>query len=261
MEIQQRAVDTRDGRIVYYAAGEGPSTVICLHGWTRAPRVWFNVLAATPPGWRAIAVDQVLRSDPPRGGYTLGALADRAVALMDALGVARAAVAGHSMGGGVALDLALRYPERVERLVLACTGPNTPREGTTGSESARLLREAGKTPETMTRVLRGWFHAEPPAEEMAAMLEDALLWSEEALFGIRASMVDNDYRPRLGEITAPTLVIHGEHDHGRPLSGSEALARGVARGTLVTIAGAGHTPTQEAPAEFNHHFWAFLQQA
>jgi pimeloyl-ACP methyl ester carboxylesterase len=122
------------------------------------------------------------------------------------------------------------------------------------------LREAGKTPETMTRVLRGWFHAEPPADEMAAMLEDALLWSEDALFGIRASMEDHDYRPRLPAVAAPTLVMHGEHDDGRPLSGSEALARGVAHGTLAVVAGAGHTPTQEAPAEFNRHFWGFLQQ-
>jgi len=76
---------------------------------------------------------------------------------------------------------------------------------------------------------------------------------------VRASMEANDYRPRLHEITAPTLVIHGEHDHGRPLSQAEALAQGVVNGTLVDIAGCGHTPTQEAPADFNRHFWQFLQ--
>ena len=260
MEVQRREAGTRDGRVGYYEAGQGPRVVVCLHGWTRAPRVWFSVLAATPPGWRAIAVDYVVRSEPPRGGYNLPALADRTVALMDALGLDRAAVAGHSMGGQVALDLALRHPARVERLVLACTGADTPRQGTVGSAAIQRLRETGKTPETMTRILRGWFHLEPAADEMAAMLEDALLWPEEALFGIRASMEDNDYRPRLREIAAPTLVVHGEHDHGRPLGQAEAMANGVQQGRLVVIAGCGHTPTQETPAEFNRCFWDFLQE-
>jgi pimeloyl-ACP methyl ester carboxylesterase len=260
MEIERRTIDTRDGRIVIYEAEQGPRTVVCLHGWTRAPRVWFNVLRTTPPGYRAIAPDQLLESDPPRGGYTIPALADRVAALLDALGVERAYVAGHSMGGGVALDFALRYPARVERLALICTGAHTAREGTSGGAAAiKLLRATGKTPETMRQIVRGWFHDEPPAAEMDAMLADAMRWPEQALFDLRASMEASDYRPRLGEIAVPTLVVHGEHDHGRPLDQAQALATGVQHGRLVVIAGCGHTPSQETPTEFNRHFWAFLQ--
>lgn len=260
MDIQERAIETRDGRVVYYTAGDGPRTVVCLHGWTRAPRVWFPAVAATPPGWRAVVPDQLLRSDTPRGGYTLAALADRVAALLDALAVERATVAGHSMGGGVALDFALRYPTRLDRLVLIATGAHTPAEGTSGGAVAiRWLRETGKTPETMARILRGWFHDAPPEAEQAAMLEDAMLWPEPALHDLRASMEANDYRPRLGEITVPTLVIHGEHDHGRPLSQAETLARDVAHGTLAQLSGCGHTPTQEQPAAFNAVFWPFVQ--
>jgi 3-oxoadipate enol-lactonase len=258
VDFERLEAETRDGRVGYYEAGSGPRAVICLHGWTRAPRVWFNVLAATPPGWRTIAIDYVVRSEPPRGGWTLPALADRAIALLDALGLDRAAVAGHSMGGQVALDLALRDPARVERLVLACTGADTPKHGTTGSAAVELLRETGRTPETLRRILRGWFHDEPPAADMAVMLEDALRWPAAALFGIRTSMEDHDYRPRLGEVAAPTLVIHAEHDY-RPVATAEATARGVQQGQVVVIPGCGHTPTQETPAAFNTHFWGFLQ--
>jgi pimeloyl-ACP methyl ester carboxylesterase len=90
------------------------------------------------------------------------------------------------------------------------------------------------------------------------MLEDALRWPAAALFGIRTSMEDHDYRPRLGEVAAPTLVIHAEHDY-RPVAAAEATARGVQQGQVVVIPGCGHTPTQETPAAFNTHFWGFLQ--
>ncbi|HEY7061880.1 MAG TPA: alpha/beta hydrolase [Chloroflexota bacterium] len=259
VEYERREAETRDGRVGYYEAGMGPRAVVLLHGWTRAPRVWWSVLAATPAGWRAIAIDYVVRSEPPRDGYNIPALAGRAAALLDALGLDRAAVAGHSMGGQVALEFALRYPARLDRLVLACTGADTPKQGTTGSAAVELLRQTGKTPETMRRILRGWFHDDPPAADMAAMLEDAMLWPEAALFGIRGSMEEHDYRPRLGAIAAPTLVVHAEHDY-RPVAAAEAMARGVQQGRLVVIPGCGHTPTQETPAAFNQHFWRFLQE-
>ena len=255
VEIARQEIQTDDGRIVYYAAGAGPRVVVCLHGWTRAPRVWFPVLAATPPGWRAVAVDQLLESDPPRGGYTLQALGDRVAAVLDALKLERAIVAGHSMGGGVALAFALQHPARLERLVLICTGPHT----AANSWQIRLLREQGQTPETMSRILRGWFHVQPPEAELAAILADGLRWPEVALHELRASMEATDFRPRLGEIRAPTLVVHGEHDEARPLDQARALADGVVDGRVVSIAGAGHTPTQEAPEALNRVFWAFVQ--
>ena len=110
----------------------------------------------------------------------------------------------------------------------------------------------------MRQIVRGWFHEEPPAAEMDAMLADALLWPEQALFDLRASMEHADYRPRLGEIAAPTLVVHGEHDRGRPRSQAQSLADGVQHGRLVVL-DCGHTPSQEAPAQFNRHFWAFME--
>lgn len=253
--IAESTIATRDGRIVCYTAGDGPRTVVCLHGWTRAPRVWFPALAAVPPGWRAVVPDLVLHSDPPRGGYTLAALGERIAALLDALAVPTAVIAGHSMGGGVALSFALAYPRRLERLILICTGPFTVPD----SWQIRLLREQGQTPETMARILRGWFHHQPDPAEFAAILADGLAWPGAALHDLRTSMETTDFRPRLAEITVPTLVIHGGHDDGRPLDQAQALATAVSHGTLITLPDCGHTPTQETPDAFNRCFWPFVQ--
>jgi pimeloyl-ACP methyl ester carboxylesterase len=164
------------------------------------------------------------------------------------------------MGGGVALDLTLTHPERVARLVLIATGPRVPRTAE-ASAPITLLRTHGKTRAVMAEILHHWFYRQPDADEFEPILEDAMRWPEEALFEVRASLEANDYSSRLREIAVPTLVIHGERDHTRPVEQARDTAKALPDGRLVVIPEAGHTPMHEAPAEFNRKFWPFVAAA
>ncbi|BCJ37301.1 hypothetical protein Athai_48040 [Actinocatenispora thailandica] len=115
------------GQLTVRVWGEGPRTVLALHGITANHLAWQPVADRLPAGIRLVAPDLRGRGDSPLPGpYGMATHADDAVAVLDALGVGSATVAGHSMGGFVALVLADRHPERVDRLVLVDGGPPLP---------------------------------------------------------------------------------------------------------------------------------------
>jgi pimeloyl-ACP methyl ester carboxylesterase len=120
-------VPVAGGELTVGVWGDGPRTVLALHGITANHLAWQPVADRLPPGVRLVAPDLRGRGDSPLPGpYGMAAHAADAVAVLDALDVATATVVGHSMGGFVALVLADRHPERVDRLLLVDGGPPLP---------------------------------------------------------------------------------------------------------------------------------------
>lgn len=188
-------------------------------------------------------------------GLGIGRLAADMVDLLDRRGIGRAMIAGWSMGGFVAQELAAANPERVTRLVLISTDPGGP--GAVLAEpgvSARLFDHSGSPREQATRLLGLLFPPELAArldgevgELMAAAraeLKSETLFAEER--AIEAWHAEPS-AARLAAITAPTLILAGEEDVVIPPGNAALLAAGLAEARVRTFAGGGHAFIAQEP--------------
>jgi pimeloyl-ACP methyl ester carboxylesterase len=134
MDPQQ--VELHGQTVTYHRAGSGP-VLLLVHGITSSSRTWREVMPALAEDFDVIAPDLPGhgRSGKPRGDYSLGAYASGLRDLLVVLGVRSATVVGHSLGGGIAMQFAYQFPERVERLVLVDSGG-------LGDEVSLVLRAA-----------------------------------------------------------------------------------------------------------------------
>jgi pimeloyl-ACP methyl ester carboxylesterase len=242
-----------------------------LHGFGSSLQTWDS--------WAQVlsADHRVLRLDLPGAGLT-GAdpgndYSDEhalrlLLGLMDTLGIARASVVGHSMGGRLAWRLAAEYPERVDRLVLIAPD---------GFASAGF--EYGKAPEVpamaylMTRMLpRAVVRAslESAWAEPARLDEETVTRYHEMLLapGVRGALIERmrqmnllEPGPLLARITAPTLLLWGEQDAMIPVAHAQDYLRALpaaAQARLATLPGVGHLPQEERPADGLAVLQAFL---
>ncbi|HYY06684.1 MAG TPA: alpha/beta fold hydrolase, partial [Candidatus Limnocylindria bacterium] len=129
-------VDLHGHRAIYRTAGEGPA-VLLIHGMVNSSRHWEAVALSLADSYRVIAPDLIGHGDSgtPRGDYSLGAHAASIRDLLATIGVERATVVGHSLGGGVAMQFFYQFPQRTERLALVSSGG-------LGREVSPLLRAA-----------------------------------------------------------------------------------------------------------------------
>jgi 3-oxoadipate enol-lactonase/4-carboxymuconolactone decarboxylase len=185
------------------------------------------------------------------GPYTIDELGADAVALLDVLGIERASICGTSLGGMVGMWVAAHHPERVERLVLACTAPALP-PAQAWHERAAAARAAGVAPLAGILFPR-WF---PPgfAEEHPEVLASVVAMLErcdgEGYAGCCEAIASMDQRPSLARITAPTLVLAGADDPVTPPAGALELAGAITGASLVVLAGAAHLANLAQPERF-----------
>lgn len=118
-----RHIELHGHRVGYRMAGTGPAIVL-IHGLTGSSTTWREVMPVLAERFTVVAPDLLGHGESakPRGDYSLGAFASGVRDLLVALGIDRATVVGHSLGGGVAMQLAYQFPERCERLVLVASG-------------------------------------------------------------------------------------------------------------------------------------------
>lgn len=195
---------------------------------------------------------------PPRETLTHAQLADDAAALASHLGHEKVAVLGFSYGGFIALEFALRHPGRLSHLILMGTAPtlapggdvlaNAKRVGATPAQLAALESEAeADNDEAFGELVRTewplYFHAYLPAY---ARLLDDVVYSVQGQ-PPAAETAAYDVTARLGEITAPTLVLAGRSDFVCPPSQAETLARGIPGAELRVFEKSGHMPFVEEP--------------
>lgn len=256
--------DLASCRLYYEVAGEGPPLLLVMGLGT--PSVgWHFQVPAFRERYRVIAFDNrgSGRSACPPGPYDTGAMADDAVALLDALGVGRAHVCGISMGGMIAQEIAVRHPGHAGALVLASTYAAWPRdiegilaggEGLLASGDPlamhRFLMELAFTPDFIVAnaalLLQLFAEAMPEGPNMRGLIAQI------------AAVVSHDARAALGNVTAPTLVITGTEDRLIPPACSREIARLVPGARLETIEGGSHAVNFERPEEWNRRVLEFL---
>lgn len=236
-------VETTVGRIFYAGRGAGGPAVLCLHGAGGSHRHWSRLLAGLGDRARLAAPDLPGhgRSAPP-GRASVAAYADVAVALLDALGLERAIVVGHSMGAATALELACARPDRVAGLILA-------------GASARLrvlpalIAGLAEAPAPTIDALVGMLYAAAPPEQLAAAAADYRT-CDPLVFRDDFLACDGwDIRARLGAVAAPALIFSGDADRLTPPKLAEELRAGLPRAELVALPGCGHLPMVERPDE------------
>ncbi len=178
-----------------------------------------------------------------KGRQSIEGYADLVVEFIDALALESPTVIGHSMGGAIALDLALRHGERLGGLVLVGTGARL-------RVMPSLLEGLRGEYESTVDLLCGYVYGPSANEEMVRLgREEMLAIGPEVLTGDLLACDRFDVMDRLGEVRLPTLVICGEEDQLTPLKYSQFLVDHIQGARLVTIPEAGHMVMLEKPQE------------
>ena len=259
-------IELHGHRVIYRVAGDGPPVVL-IHGMVNTSKHWERVALQLAGRYTVVAPDLIGHGDSAavRGDYSLGAHACSIRDLLTTIGIDRATVVGHSLGGGIAMQFFYQFPQRVERLALVSSGG-------LGHEVSPLLRGAALPGATAgiwlvanRRVraaidragermrargspkgvyLQAIARAMRPLQEAAE--RQAFLQTLRAVIDIRGQHVSAmDRLYLLGEL--PTLIVWGERDNTIPLAHGRAAHEQIPNSRFVTLPKAAHFPNLEDP--------------
>jgi pimeloyl-ACP methyl ester carboxylesterase len=264
--FESHEVELHGHRAVYRVAGSGP-TVVLIHGMINSSRHWEDVAGRMSRSYRVIAPDLIGHGDSatPRGDYSLGAHAATIRDLLTTIGVERATIVGHSLGGGVAMQFFYQFPQRTERLILISSGGlghevSPLLRGAALPGSATLLRLAaqrrvigaiaatgaglrarGKSSGVyLQAVARALGPLSDPGSRRAFL---ETLRSVIDVQGQRVSARDRLYL--LGDM--PTLIVWGERDRTIPIAHGIEAERAIPNCRFETLPRAAHFPNLEDP--------------
>ena len=268
-DLELKEIELHGHRVAYRSAGSGPAIVL-VHGITSTSATWERVMPYLATQFTVIAPDLIGHGESakPRGDYSLGAYASGVRDLMVTLGHESATFVGHSLGGGVAMQLAYQFPERCERLVLVDSGG-------LGRELNLLLRAATLPLSEIvlpllasTRLLdlgrsagrffgRLGLHAGTDMAELArghASLSDpearsAFINTLRTIVDPRGQRVNASDRLYLAE-NIPFLLVWGERDPIIPVEHGLAAHELVPSSRLEVFEDAGHFPHVDDPQRF-----------
>jgi pimeloyl-ACP methyl ester carboxylesterase len=241
--------------IAYERTGEGPALVL-VHGAAVDSRMWRPQVAGLADEFSVVAWDEPgagRSSDVPRD-FALADYADCLAALIDALDLGPAHVAGLSWGGTVALELYRQRPELVATLVLVDTYAGW--KGSLPAEEVRARLEGVRqmvaaSDHLFDPTLPGLFAGDPPAEFVPLLEAMAADVRPDSMRTALEVMAEADQRDLLPRIAVPTLLVWGELDGRSPLNVARQFEAAIPDAKLVVIRGAGHVSNLEAPDLFN----------
>jgi pimeloyl-ACP methyl ester carboxylesterase len=277
-QFEEWEIELHGRRVVYRIAGSGPPVVL-VHGMLNSSSHWHAVARSLAAQYTVVAPDLIGHGDSaaPRGDYSLGAHAASIRDLLAAIGIDRATIVGHSLGGGVAMQFFYQFPQRVERLVLISSGG-------LGHEVGPLLRTAalpgtaGLLSLTINRRLLGALWAAGGAlrgrgislgvylQAIARALRPletagaraAFLHTLRSVIDVRGQRVSATDRLYLLE-RVPTMIVWGERDHTIPIEHGRSAHAAIPGSSFATVPDAAHFPhieNPEAVAELLARFFA-----
>jgi pimeloyl-ACP methyl ester carboxylesterase len=272
-----RRVRIHGHEVGYRQTGDGP-VLLLIHGIAGSSRTWSEVFAPLARRFTVVAPDLTGHGESakPAGDYSLGAYASGLRDLMAVLGIDRATLVGHSLGGGIAMQLAYQYPESCERLVLVDSGglgrevgwmlrllsvPGAevvmplvfqPFVRDWGDAVARFLRDRGLRSARASETWRAYGSlTEGPNRAAFARTIQAVITPT----GQAVSATDRLY---LAE-QVPTLIVWGERDGIIPISHAHAAHAAIPGSRLEIIEGASHYPHLEEPVRFIDTLMDFVE--
>jgi len=259
-------LDLHGHRLIYRIAGSGPAVVL-IHGMLNSSRHWERVAQRLAERHTVIAPDLLGHGDStaPRGDYSLGAHAAGIRDLLAAIGVDRASIVGHSLGGGIAMQYFWQFPERTERLVLVSSGG-------LGAEVSPLLRTAALPPASwllaaasdrrvLTAVAAAGRALRDRGNRKAVYLEqfvravrplgepgarEAFVHTLRSVIDVHGQRVSARDRLYLLE-SMPTLIVWGGRDHTIPIAHGRDAHAAIPHSTFRILPAAAHFPHLEDP--------------
>jgi pimeloyl-ACP methyl ester carboxylesterase len=251
-------------KVFYDIYGQG-LPIVFLHPWSTNGYIWYYQLFPFARTNQVIAIDHRGhgRSDKPASGYSIQEHASDVRAVLDAAGVQKAVLVGNSIGGMIAMQFNLDYPDRVVgNLILSsgtALGENMPKEaaaafksdylGTFGAlmEGAISAKSKRERPEIL-EVMKAHFAVQSnfPKHVFDSSMADAN--------GLFAWNIKN----RLASIRKPTLVVAGEEDQATPVEANKFLADNIPGAKLMVVKDVGHFHQLEKPIEFNATLQEFV---
>jgi pimeloyl-ACP methyl ester carboxylesterase len=247
--------------------GQGPD-VLLIAGLGDPAEAWQPQLDGLADRYRLTAFDNrgAGRTPLPEGPLSVTTMADDAGALLRALEVPSAHVAGFSMGSAIAQELALRHPELVRSLVLVNTYARPDALFSAQLNFWRWLPEVAPSERAFYEAFFTWVytpraHADGSVDQI---VEEALAFPHQQSTEAFQAQVDvclaHDTADRLSRIAAPTLVLAGELDIIFPPRHGRIVAEGIRNARFEVMSGEAHQPFQEVPDEFNARVDAFWRE-
>jgi pimeloyl-ACP methyl ester carboxylesterase len=259
-EEHEMHIETNGTRIHVMQRGSGDLALVFLHYYGGSSRTWGKVAKALPDRYHVVATDHRGwgDSDAPANGYRIADLAKDAEGVIDALGLERYVLVGHSMGGKVAQLMASRRPKGLEGLVLVAPSPPTPM---LLSEAERAtLSSAYASRESVEFVIDHVLTARPlDAACREQVIEDSLKAAPQAKAAWPDVAMAEDISAAVESIVVPTLVISGEQDQVDRVATLEAqLLPRIPHAAMVILPDTGHLSPLEAPEDIAHNIARFV---
>jgi Predicted hydrolases or acyltransferases (alpha/beta hydrolase superfamily) len=262
---QEKFATVFGAKIRYLEAGDASKpTVILLHGLGSQAEAWQFSIGALAQNYRVIAPDQVGfgKSDKPFLKYRVGTYVDFLDKFMSELKIERAHLIGNSMGGWVAALTAIRYPNRVEKIVLVDAAGIMP----ASLNEADIYQLNNSTREEVRANMKRIF-ANPIFQNNEALVDQFMIQRIATGDGYTInSLIESIKRredflnERLGEIKKPTLIIWGKQDGLLPVADAYTFNKGIQGSELQIFENCGHVPQFEKPQEFNTAVLKFLEK-
>ncbi len=252
--------------LAYDERGHGPA-IVFLHGHPFSRAMWSSQLAALGDEFRVVAPDLPGYGQSPAVAETLSmrAIADVVVELLDALAIERATVVGLSMGGLVAMELGLGYPERVDGLVLAATtaAPVTIEEVERRRAAAAGIERNGMLGHTVEMLPRLFGPAASRDPGLTVPIVTTMLRTDPAgpAAALRGRAERPDYATLLGALRPPARVIAGDPAADSTKEITDQLVAALPAPEVLILPGVGHFPNLEAPERFDEALRAFARRA
>jgi pimeloyl-ACP methyl ester carboxylesterase len=252
-------VTVNDIGLYYETTGSGKALVL-ISGLGYPIWQWHKMVPFLAEHFQVVAFDNrgVGQSDKPSGPYSAQMLAADTAGLLDALGIEKAAIMGHSMGGFIAQAMAIEFPEKVSELILCSTNFGGPNHVPVTPEAFAVLSDTTSDPLTrFTNGLKvstgpGWADAHPDIVKewvewrIANPIELAGYQSQLAI-GLALTSQEAAFEKKLQKISVPTLILFGAHDKVVPPENAELLQKQIQGSQTAIIPNAGHFFPIEVP--------------
>jgi pimeloyl-ACP methyl ester carboxylesterase len=255
-------VQLRDFRMHYHEQGTGPEPIVFVHGFISTYSWWLPTLERlSPDDYHAYAVD--LRacgaSDQIATGHTIAQHADDLHAFADAVGLERFTLVGHSLGGGIAMQYALKHQDRLKALVLA--DPLAPYGTTLSPDVTAWINAQQGNPEGIRALVLGAFATPPTGAYLERLVDEGLRWDKSIYLGMMDDMARHRIADQISAITVPTLVTWGDKDTVIPFPAIVETFTKIPGCGLEIWHGVGHSGPIEIPERFTTLLTQFIREA